>query len=165
MKKTLALALALALILTLGVTAGAENSTGGSTLLSYTVETNYTVTIPSSVTLEASTGTITGDFSVGANSLIPADQQLVMKITAATNYDTTLSVFRLKNGVGTNVYLPYSIKKDLDAVVMDTPFLTVNAGEAYAGASVTLSFVADTPESAGTYTDTLTISVSLENIT
>ena len=123
------------------------------------------MTIPSSVTLAASTGTITGDFSVGANSLIPANQQLVMKITDATNYDTTNSKFRLKNGVGTNVYLPYSIQENSNTVAMNTSFLTVSAEQAHVGASVTLSFTAETPQSAGTYTDTLTISVSLENIT
>ena len=160
MRKFLSIALALTLCFAVAAPAFAANETSGSTDVTYTVVTNYFVSIPEDVEIVSGSGTQT--VAVTQNSVIPADKSLALSITGATNYDA-VEGFRLKNNVGTDVYLAYDITYPTDNEINDlvTTFLTADAATSYAGTDVMLTFTTDTAESAGTYEDQLTFTVAL----
>lgn len=160
MKKLLALFATISLMLAFSAPAFAANTTGGNMALTYNVAASYTVTIPDAVTITNGSGTQT--VTVNARSLIPANESLKVKIASATHYDAANSRFRLKNAVGTDIYLGYAITYPTNqTVALNTAFLTAIPGEVYAGKAVVLTFTSDTAESAGTYSDTLTFAVSV----
>lgn len=161
MKKTGSLLLALLLSLAVSVPAWAETPTGGSTEVTYTVAQSYTITIPASVTITNQTGSQT--ISVNKDSIIPADKSLTFAIAAAANYDEANNKFRLKNDVGKDVYLDYTITYPTDqTAALNTELLSATAAEAYAGKSATLTYQTSAAQSAGIYTDTLTFTVGLK---
>lgn len=160
MRKSLSLILALALAFAFAAPALAANETTGSTTVTYDVTSNYTITIPGDVTIAGGTGT--QNVSVNAGSVIDPTKSLQFKITNAAHYDAT-DGFRLKNNVGTDVYLSYTITYPTSQTISDltTVFLSADAAEAYAGKSVTLTYTPVAAQSAGVYTDTLTFTIGL----
>lgn len=163
MKKTIALLCAIAATNLFAVPVYAATPTSGSTLLSYSVTASYTVTIPS--TINITSDNIKGTFGVDANSIIDAGKNMKFSITGATNYDTSNSKFRLKNSLGTDIYLDYIISKPSGEsstnVAKDEVFFEATPDEVNDGKTVELTYTIATPKSAGTYTDTLTISVAV----
>lgn len=181
MKKRLALILALALVFTLAIPALATSQTGdgtadltGTTNIEYKVDSTYSITIPAEITVAEGSGNNilegSGTYSLDADARIPADKRLTFAITAATNYAAVGEVeegFKLKNNVGTNVYLPYNIwTTDNSEVALDYYFINVDPVTANDyGKSVELNVITDPFTSAGTYSDTLTITVKLIDAT
>ncbi|MDO5152749.1 MAG: hypothetical protein Q4D50_05245 [Eubacteriales bacterium] len=190
MKKLLSLVLALTLALSLSVTAfatgvegdtGTDNTntfspgdTGGKdTTVTYTVAPAYTVTIPASVTI-GSSGSITATVSA-ENVKVAYGKQVVVKLTGINNTtsDTTFTV-ETKEGAS----LTYTVKKDndTDTISKGDTVLTVASGlnnetgqdGTLTGASkgsATLTFaLADTVQYAGTYSGTVTFTVSVEDV-
>lgn len=168
MKKTLALILAFALVLAFTVPALASGVDNRDTVLTYNVNSSYTVVISPTVTISTATGqsygTGTCTATVNAGSLIDAGTKLTFTITAATNYGGTPAGFRLKNASGTDVYLGYTIQDDAtptpNDVIKDQVFFEATPEECNAGKSMTLTVTTDTFDKAGVYSDTITITVA-----
>ena len=167
MKKLLTCVLALALVLSLSVTAFAAESSinqgstdkSGSTSINYTVAPAYTVTIPASVTLGNSVTVAASGVKVAKGS------QVVVKLTGTSESDNT---FEVKTTEG--AALTYTVKSDEnDTINVNDAVLTVNPDTATDGngasGSTKLSFeLNDTIQYAGTYTGTVTFTVSVETV-
>lgn len=157
MKKLLALALALVMVLSLSVTAFAadinqdSDPKTGTTSVSYTVNPTYTVTIPASVTL-GETVTVSA-----SNVVVPKGKQLLVGIISNNDDDA----FFVQTAEGEMLF--YSVKKSgvsINIMVGD-PVLKVNPENADNG-SATLTFEEPTYVTyAGTYTGTVTFTVSV----
>lgn len=117
------------------------------------VAPTYTVTIPSAVTL-GETATVSAQ-----NVVLENGKQVELAITGTSEDDHT---FKLKNDHGST--LDYEIRKDGAGIAIGETILAVNPAAANNG-SVDLSFLApDTIPYAGTYTGTVTFTVSVENL-
>lgn len=158
---------ALALILTLAIaTPGlaaniTQNGGTANTTFTYTVASNFTVTIPETVTVASGATYGTVALTVAGGSLINAGQNMALTITAATNHAG--NQFRLKCGTGTNVYLNYGIKVTgtQSTVSLNTPFVTYTAAQVNTGQTCSLTLTPATATQAGTYTDRLTFTVTV----
>ena len=164
-KKTLATLLTLTMLTTAAVPVFAEDvdvttETGQSSIVTYKVDSNFTVTIPKDVTLKDGTGN--GAIKVGANAMIPSGKSLTVTITNANKYDEADKKFHLVDTKDPNNTLGYTISTaGIDKVEKDVAFLTVPAGTV-AETSATLSYTADTVIKAGEYEDTLTFTVAVK---
>ena len=117
------------------------------------VAPTYTVTIPSTVTLGESATVL------AQNVVLESGKQMELAITGTSEDDNT---FKLRNDHG--LTLDYEIHtQDANVLTRDT-ILAVNPAISNNG-SVDLSFLApDTIPYAGTYTGTVTFTVSIEDI-
>lgn len=167
MKKRLSLFLALTLVFAMTVPALASDPTpdGGTSLVTYVVESSYQITIPSSgVTI---TGTsANAEVGVIAGGLIDAAKKLQFSISASTHYDAiTDAGFCLQNGSDTTVFLDYVIScTGFNDIARDDVFLEASAEEVNNGKSIELTFTPDTAKQAGTYTETITFTVATVNV-
>lgn len=165
MKKLLSLALVLCLML--GVTAMAEGNTitqdssekKGQTTVKFNIEAteNYTVTIPSSVSLDkTSTGTIEGSDKIVLDT---RDFHATGK-TVTVTLSSSANGFKLKNG---DNEISYTMKSGSVIMTGDMTLASWTFGQdTYQ--NVPISFECDTNLSnlpAGDYTDTLTFTVSV----
>lgn len=115
--------------------------------VSYDVDPTYTVTIPASVTL-GDTVTVSAE-----NVVVEKGKQVEVKLSG--------DAFKLTSGE--NAEINYTVTKDGAAVGVSDTVLTVNPVDGASG-SATLSFVAPSKLTyAGTYTGTVTFTVSVEN--
>lgn len=162
MKKLFVAILALCLLATLSVTAFASNSSGqteisqgtepktGSLNVNYTVDSNYTVTIPTTVTL-GGTAKIKAE-----NVKVKKGEYVEVKLTGTSG---TNNAFILKTGEGAEI--TYTVEKGGNVVNVNDAILTVSPGENLSG-DTTLTFVAPADiKYAGTYTGTVTFTVSV----
>lgn len=159
MKKLLSLVLSMVMVLSLSVTAfAAEINQGsdpktGSTTVTYTVNPVYTVTIPATVTLGGSAVEVKAE-GVKVNK----GSRVVVKLTGTSESD---NAFRVKTAEG--AVLTYTVQKNSADVAINDTVLAVNPETADTG-STALSFVAPASVTyAGTYTGTVTFTVSVEN--
>ena len=151
MKKVLALILFVVMMMTLSVTAFAAEPNKELTV-TYEVSPTYTVTIPA--TFDANKdATITVD----ANPVITYGTQIKVAVTGSANYDSENNQFRLKNTE--NQYIGYTLSSGDDAIALNDVVLTQNAG-ATTAAAVTISFTPEAATYAGTYSDTITFTIS-----
>lgn len=191
MKKLLSLVLALALALPLSVTAFATDTTinqdstnkDGSTTVNYSVDPAYTVTIPEKVTLGGENGSNT--VTVEAEGVkVAKGQQVVVKLTGInestpeggnTTSDTT---FTVKTAEGAS--LTYTVQKGSNTINKGDTVLAVasglnnekdasgndkNTGASTGSADLTFALATDAVvEYAGTYTGTVTFTVSVEDV-
>ena len=126
-----------------------------SVTVEFVVAPTYMVTIPATVEL-GQTATISAE-----NVIVEKGKQVEVKITSTSEADNT---FKLRTQQGATV--TYTVKKGDQAVTAGDSVLTVNPGTAHSG-STELSFVAPADASipyAGTYTGTVTFTVSVETI-
>lgn len=148
MKKILSFALVLAMVLTMSVAAFAAEITdgSGSVDITYEVPDSYIVTIPDSMTVGA-------DANVSVSDVIIASGNLLTVSVSSEQYNDG---WKLINGDDT---VGYTLKMDGADIANNATVLTVkNGGTASQTLTTALS---GTPIYSGSYTDTLTFSVSV----
>lgn len=124
---------------------------GNTMTVEFVAAPTYTVTIPATVELGQS-ATITAE-----NVVLEKGKQLEVAVTGTGEADNS---FKLRDNEES--VLTYTIEKDSKAVLVGDTILTVNPETASVG-SATLSFIAPTSiQYAGTYTGTVTFTVSVE---
>lgn len=170
MKKLLALALALTLTLSLSVTAFAADSDQtittddgtGKTTVTYEVQPAYTVTIPATVAIDGDAVTVKAE-----GVKVPSGQQVVVKLTGTSETDNS---FKVNSTEGAS--LTYEVKDSSNnTIALNAAVLTVNPDSATDGngasGSTTLTFALasnQTVKYAGTYSGTVTFTVSVEAV-
>lgn len=179
MKKLLALALALTLTLSLSVTAFAADGDQtittddgtGKTTVTYEVQPAYTVTIPATVTIDGSAVTVKAD-----GVKVPSGKQVVVKLTGinVTEQNTTGDdAFTVKTaeGASLNYTVTAGASGSATQISKDSTVLTVNPDvattDAGASGSTTLTFAlasGQTVKYAGTYSGTVTFTVSVDSV-
>ena len=155
MKKLLSFILAIAMLSALTIFAFAADT---NVTVEYEVAANYTVVIPESIDMEG--GTSTQTISVTAGSLIYADETLEITVSASENYEDG---FRMVNSKKADVFLDYTITAGEDEIELGDAVLSANAAEVFAGKEATIVITAEQPTSAGTYSDTITFSITTKN--
>lgn len=153
MKKLLSLALVLAMVLAMSTTAFATEITGnsGSTDITYTYEApvdSYVVTIPDSMPVG------TGATVSVSDIVLAVGYQLTVSVSS-TQYDNG---WKLKNNGDT---LNYTLKIDNTDVANNGTVLTAKNGNEVSKTLVTAVPKGQKPKYSGSYTDTLTFSVSV----
>ena len=159
MKKLLTLALAVLIVLSCTVGAMAAPVTGdsGSTVVTYTESTSYTVTIPETITISKTASNQTVSAS---DVIIPTGKALNVAVSSANYADSSWYVVNTSDNTEK---LSYTIKKGDTAVANNDTVLTVAAGDTNGdSASLTLQLTG-TATKADTYEDTLTFTVSVDN--
>ncbi|MGN1126898.1 MAG: hypothetical protein ACI4RI_05600 [Ruminococcus sp.] len=166
MKKIITLALATVMVISATATAFAADTAtdigpesepkNGSTEITYNVAPTYTVTIPDSVNLDTATSTANKLNITASNVVIPKGKELLVKLTGTSGTDNALTV---KTAEGAEI--AYTITKDTSNVAIGDTVLAVNPETANNGSS-TLKFIApDSVTYAGTYSGTVTFTVSV----
>lgn len=163
MKKFAAFVLVLLLVLSATALATSDNTFGPNqdssqnTNVTYTVNPSYTVTIPANVTLG-------GNVNVAAsNVVIPKGKQMVVKLTGASGADNT---FKVKTTEGAELDYTVSMVGTGDTktpVGIDTEILVVNPDNSASGSAQLLFSQPTSVTYAGTYTGTVTFTVSVED--
>ena len=161
MKKRICLLLALSLLCA-GV-ALAENTIDTSTPSQDTTVifevpepvTEYTVTIPSSVTFDEDMTTANMTVTIGADSTLAVGATLQVVLESSANS------FQLKQGDNA---ITYAVKKDSQTVNAGDAVLSWKGGEAIPAATTLMMELTETTEGkpAGDYSDTLTFKLTLE---
>ncbi len=120
----------------------------------FSVAPTYTVTIPTEVTL-GNTATVKAE-----NVVLDEGKQLEVALTATSDTD---NAFKVTNG-GTGV-LTYKVTNGDNPVALGDKVLTVNPKDGTTGSNI-LKFNAPTgiPQFAGTYTGTVTFTVSVADV-
>ena len=159
MKKAITIVLAAAMLTACSVTAFAESITQnsdpktGDTTVSYTVDPAYTVVIPESVTLGDTAATeqikIYGA-DESSNVVIPQGKKVNVALTNSTNG------FNVKNADGDTIAYTVNDKSSAD----DLTAVAECAAGTKKNTDITFKKTGET-KYAGTYTDTLTFTVSL----
>ena len=148
MKRLTALVFVLALLCPLGITA--EATDGGDTTMSYTVNANYTVTIPATVSGNSAS------LSIDAAPVLEEGQKVVISIADSANY---YNGFRLKLK-GADAYVGYNISDGANTLAMGSVVLEQPAAAEQA-ATVNLTFTPEKAAYAGDYSDTLTFTIAV----
>ena len=124
--------------------------------VSFNVDPTYTVIIPTEVVLEPQAdGTYAKDQTISATN-VRLSNGSVVKVTL-------VSGFKLKNAEDT-VELPYKVKIGEGSPINsgeEVAKFTTNGNLAAVQTSETLHFIADKPEYAGNYSDTVTFTISV----
>lgn len=156
-KRIITLALALLLAVTVAAPALAADTTigagggTGNTTMTYSVTSTYSVTIPEAVTLATATKTGTLTVSVAANAFIDYGKSIKIKLTTCD--------FELTNN---DDDLTYTIKDGDDPIALNAVVLTHSAGTLTASSKALSLAVTDSAKYAGSYTDQITFTVSVE---
>ena len=140
-----------------------KDTTTGTTVVSYGVDSGYTVSIPSAVNFTSSTLTQSGQVTA-SNVIIENGKTLKVKMTSA-NY-TEEDGYTLNYGDGEVSKIKYTIKNGDVDFVNGASVLEVAAGTT-AGGTSTLNFATTTEDieaatKSGEHKDTLTFTVSVE---
>ena len=153
MKKLFALILTVAMLATLSVTALAEDYTTegdkGMTI-TYSVAPTYTVTIPSDVTINGSSTTISAD-----DVVVEKGKYVSVSLDADNDFTVTTAQ---------GATLTYTVTANSTAISAGDEILAVNPADADNG-SVTVVFAIDESaiQYAGTYTGTATFTVAVKD--
>lgn len=154
MKKLFALILAITMMATLSVTAFAADydTTGDKGMtVTYSVEPGYTVTIPTDVTIDGNSTTISAEGVV-------VEKGQYVSVTLAENNDFTVTS-------GEGATLTYTVTKGNQPVSAGGEILAVNPADSAAG-TATIIFDVDesTIQYAGTYTGTATFTIAVKDV-
>ena len=161
MKKLLAIAIALALVLSLSVTAMATDneltpaeSPYKDTEVTFSVAPTYTVTIPATIELsKADDGTYQKIATIQAENV---------RLEEGENLQVTITGdFMLSNG--SSYQLPYTVKAGNSVITSGGVVATFTTSTT--AQSSTLSFAAANPQYAGVYSDTVTFTISIVDVT
>lgn len=163
MKKLFSLALVLVMLLSLSVTAFAAEITGdsGSVVVTYGVDDAYIVTIPASIALSADEDSTIG---ISAADVVIGYGELLTVSVGSSNYDAENSKWYLVDAENPENKLEYSVKNGETAVAGGDAVLTVAAGNTGGGEVTLTTRLVDTAAFSGTYKDTITFTVSVQEI-
>lgn len=160
MKKFITTILALSVVSALSLTAFAADTEinqdsadkTGSTTVTYTVDPVYNVTIPQTVALGETE-------TISVNNVVVEDgKQVTVRLTSTSEADNT---FKVKTGKG--AALTYGITKDSNPIAIGDVILSVKPSTGDSG-SAALDFSAPTgAQYSGTYTGTITFTVSVDD--
>jgi len=154
MRKLFALILAIAMIASLSVTASAENTTGGSTEVSFNVDPTYTVTIPATVELQkkVADGTVTyeNDYTLTAEAGVRLKKGEYVQVTVASDYN-------MSTAEGAN--LEYTITWNNAALVNS---IVAEFGTDKNLQTSVIHIAANDPDFAGEYKDTVTFTLEVK---
>ena len=154
MKKLFALLLAIAMMATLSVTAFAADydTTGDKEMtVTYSVAPAYTVTIPTDVTIDGNSATIS------AEDVVVEKGQYVSVTLAADNNFTVTS--------GEGATLTYTVTKGGQPVAAGDEILAVNPADGKTGtATIIFDIDESTIQYAGTYTGTATFTIAVKAV-
>ena len=154
MKKLFALLLAITMMATLSVTAFAADydTTGDKGMtVTYSVEPGYTVTIPTDVTIDGNSTTISAEGVV-------VEKGQYVSVTLAENNDFTVTS-------GEGATLTYTVTKGNQPVSAGGEILAVNPADSAAGtATITFDIDESTIQYAGTYTGTATFTIAVKAV-
>ena len=155
MKKVFALLLTVAMFATMSVTAFAENTTGGSTEVSFNVDPTYTVTIPATVELNKVDidGVVTyeNDYTLTAQAGVRLKKGEYIEVTVASDFEMTTTE---------GATLDYVITAGGNAVDNNGVVATFDTDKAEQTA--TIHIAANDPDFAGEYTDTVTFTLEVK---
>ena len=153
MKKLFALLLAITMMATLSVTAFAVDydTTGDKGMtVTYSVNPEYTVTIPTDVTIDGNSTTISAEGVV-------VEKGRYVSVTLAENND-----FTVKTAEGAE--LAYTVTKGDQLVSAGGEILAVNPADGKTGtATITFDIDESTIQYAGTYTGTATFTIAVKD--
>jgi hypothetical protein len=158
MKKLFAILLAFALMATMSVTAFAadntfnydENPQSNGTTVTYSVEPGYTVTIPTDVTIDGNSTTIS------AEDVVVEKGQYVSVTLAADNN------FTVKTTEGAE--LTYTVTANGENIAAGGEILAVNPADSAAGtANITFDIDESAIKYAGTYTGSATFTIAVKD--
>ncbi|RGU92516.1 hypothetical protein DWW31_12130 [Clostridium sp. AF15-17LB] len=165
MKRAAALSITIAMFMSMSATALAAGETivdqsstqTGSTEVQYGVEKKYTVTIPADFNITAAPTSQT----VKAESVIIEHGKTLNIKISSNNYKA--SSWYMKDEKDVSNELPYTISMNSSEVKSNDPVLSVAAGTDKG--QTELAFSVDTKDvtKAGTYKDTLTFEVSVDD--
>ena len=155
MKKIITFILTLALMATTSVIVFAENTAGGSTDVSFSVDPTYTVTIPETVELEKvdTNGVVTyeKDYTLTAEAGVRLKKNEYIEVTVASDFEmTTLE----------GATLAYTIIADQSAVSNNGIVAEFDTNKA--AQTATIHIAADDPDFAGEYFDTVTFTLEVK---
>ncbi len=166
MKRFLAMLLALCLLGgadALADTTLTSDGSAGETEVTYTITENksFTVTIPATLSIDSETNEGSMELEIHAAGFNAPDYVIAVFLTSSTGYVPSEQAFYLTNGTNT---IPYELQRDDLTLRMTEPILTWTSGrETDSRAAATVKAIAtpgaDLP--AGTYTDTLTFTAML----
>ena len=152
MKKLFALLLAITMMATLSVTAfAADYDTAGDKgmTVTYSVAPAYTVTIPTDVTIDGNSTTISAEGVV-------VEKGQYVSVTLAENNDFTVTS-------GEGATLTYTVTKGGQPVAAGGEILAVNPADGKTGtATITFDIDESAIQYAGTYTGTVTFTIAVE---
>ena len=155
MKKVFALLLTVAMFATMSVTAFAENTTGGSTEVSFNVDPTYTVTIPATVELNKVDidGVVTyeNDYTLTAQAGVRLKKGEYIEVTVASDFEMTTTE---------GATLDYVITAGGNAV--DNKGVVATFDTDKAEQTATIHIAANDPDYAGEYTDTVTFTLEVK---
>ena len=155
MKKVFALLLTVAMFATMSVTAFAENTTGGSTVVSFNVDPTYTVTIPATVELNKvdidDVVTYENDYTLTAQAGVRLKKGEYIEVTVASDFEMTTTE---------GATLDYVITAGGNAVDNHGVVATFDTDKAEQTA--TIHIAANDPDFAGEYTDTVTFTLEVK---
>lgn len=158
MKKIIALVIAIVMMAAIAVPAFAETTiiadtnTPSDLTVSYTVTGSWSVSVPNSVTLGATGEGVNA--TVSAEGTLSEGQTLTLKLAAAEN-----GKFELVNGT---YKIPYTVKGTGEALAEGAVTALTLVAPAEETGDVTITFTAgEIPNIAGTYTQTLSFTVTI----
>ena len=152
MKKLFAIVLTFALLMSLSVTAFAANTAGGEANITTSIDPTYTVTIPADVNVAFNaTETDFGAIEVEASQIHP---DKCIKVALATDKE-------LNNAIDNTKVIPYAIKNSEGAEFTSATYLTEGDKTEL---SIHITANDWNAAYAGDYSDTVTFTVSYENI-
>ena len=154
MKKLLALILAIAIIASMAITVSAENTTGGTTEVSFKVDPTYIVTIPATVELNLvnTDGVVTyeNDYTITAEAGVRLKKGEYIQVTVDSDY-----IMETAEGAT----LAYTITKDKAALVNS---IVAEYHTDKAAQTSVIHIAANDPEFAGEYKDTVTFTLEVK---
>ena len=128
----------------------------GTMNVTYSVDPTYTVTIPASVTLGNDSTISVSDVNLATG------EKILVKLTAATNTVTGTN-FTVQTADATPATATYQVKKGTTALALgDTAYEFAYDGETKTGSGDLTFTVPTDAKFAGTYSDQLTFTISVE---
>ena len=168
MKKLIALAIAIVMMAALAVPAFAVDptiTTSGNTassIVNFTIGQSFTVTIPESINIDSNSKTGTGTISATGN--LPNAKELQVTVSSG-DYTTDGNKWMLVATTSASVKVEYTITNDEDVAVVNNGVVLEMANNVTSAQEVLDFEVTGDLVLADSYSDTLTFTASLADVT